>query len=301
MKVLVSVALCTYNAEKFLSEQIDSILCQTLQPTEIVICDDGSTDKTIDILNVYLFNYSTLFKIYKNENKLGYIKNFEKCISLCNNNLIAISDHDDIWKEDKLEKLTHTIGESFLVYSNSLFIDENGASLNKTLTSQYSFFSNPHPNSFIFSNCVWGHTCLFKKELLTYAFPIPENAPYDIWLGFIAANTGGISYVNEVLTYWRQHNSSFSTSHLKPEKSKQEQSLKDYNKQLQWMQTLLLSKHYKDVIFLEKLIKLYKQKTKGFSILLLYFLLSHKKVLFAFWRKNQLSLINECRKLSRKV
>lgn len=100
----VSVALCTYNGENYLHEQIDSILNQTVQVDEIVICDDGSNDKTIEILFEYQKKHPDFFKVYQNENNLGFIKNFEKAINLCKNEIIIISDQDDIWEKDKVEE-----------------------------------------------------------------------------------------------------------------------------------------------------------------------------------------------------
>ena len=79
---LVSVAMATYNGERFIKEQIDSILRQTIQSIEIVICDDCSTDNTWEILQEYA-KYDLRFKIYRNDTNLGFCKNFEKAISLC--------------------------------------------------------------------------------------------------------------------------------------------------------------------------------------------------------------------------
>lgn len=97
-----SVALCTYNGEQYLSEQLDSILSQTIPVDEVVICDDGSGDKTRQILSDYQAKYPGLFRIVQNETNLGFIKNFEKAIRLCENPIIIISDQDDIWENSKV-------------------------------------------------------------------------------------------------------------------------------------------------------------------------------------------------------
>jgi glycosyltransferase involved in cell wall biosynthesis len=99
-----SVALCTYNGENYLSEQLDSILNQTVQVDEIVVCDDGSTDKTLEILLEYQEKYPGVFKIFQNEVNLGFIKNFEKSIKICANEIVIISDQDDVWEKDKVEE-----------------------------------------------------------------------------------------------------------------------------------------------------------------------------------------------------
>jgi len=100
----VSVAICTYNGEKYLAEQLDSIMQQTVMPAEIVVCDDGSKDRTLEILQHYQEQYPEVFKIYSNEINLGYFKNFEKSIYLCSEDIIVTSDQDDIWKLEKLEE-----------------------------------------------------------------------------------------------------------------------------------------------------------------------------------------------------
>jgi len=297
----ISIALCTFNAGNYLTILLDSLLNQTLQPTEIVVCDDGSTDSTKEILATYKEKCPQLFSLHFNATNLGYIKNFEQCINLCKSNYIAIADHDDIWLPSKLEKLYGAIGDGYLVYSDSQFMSSTGEILTKKLTTQYHFIDKPDPKSFIFSNCVWGHACMLKKDLIQYAFPIPANAPYDIWLGFIAANVSYISYVDEPLTLWRQHENSYSHKSLTNTKTKQEQAFYDWTSRLTWMKTLQSTPYNHNKTFIGKLVVLFEQKKNKYSFSLLFFLIKHRKQLFVFWRKNLISLLNECRKLSRKV
>ena len=101
----ISVALCTYNGEKYLTEQLESILVQELSVDEIVICDDGSADNTHDILEDYMSRYPNLFKIIYNEKNLGYSKNFQKAIHFCSHDLIIISDQDDRWEKYKTAEI----------------------------------------------------------------------------------------------------------------------------------------------------------------------------------------------------
>src|SRR5688500_10348209 len=93
---LVSIALCVYNGEKFLREQLDSLVNQSYPNIEIIASDDRSTDASLLILQEYADRYP-YFKFGQNEQNLGYVKNFEKVISLCSGDLIALSDQDDIW------------------------------------------------------------------------------------------------------------------------------------------------------------------------------------------------------------
>ena len=99
----ISVALCTYNGEKYIAEQLDSILNQSESVDEIILCDDGSTDKTVAIIREYQQKHPEIFKIYSNEKNLGYTKNFEKAIQLCTGDLIFLCDQDDVWKPNKVQ------------------------------------------------------------------------------------------------------------------------------------------------------------------------------------------------------
>ena len=107
-----SVALCTYNGNKFLKEQLDSILAQNLPVDEIVICDDGSTDGTLLILKDYKNKFPELFHVIVNPENLGYVKNFEKALSLCTSDLIFLCDQDDIWHKDKVGHIVQYFSEN---------------------------------------------------------------------------------------------------------------------------------------------------------------------------------------------
>lgn len=100
-----SVALCTYNGENFIGEQLDSILNQSVKPSEIIICDDGSTDNTLKIIGNYFEKNPDIFRVYKNEQNLKIVKNFEKAINLCTNEIIFLCDQDDIWDQNKIESI----------------------------------------------------------------------------------------------------------------------------------------------------------------------------------------------------
>src|SRR5690606_28939344 len=102
---LISVALCTYNGDHFLEEQLDSIMLQDYPYKEIVISDDCSADRTWEILKTYRDRYPGQIRLYRNEQNLGYNRNFEIVLSHCRGDYIAISDQDDIWLPHKLSSL----------------------------------------------------------------------------------------------------------------------------------------------------------------------------------------------------
>lgn len=108
-----AVAVALYNGARFIEGQLDTIRNQTLSPQKVVFCDDGSKDNTVQIVREYIkkYNLENSWFVYQNEVNLGYIKNFYKAISLCDTDLVFLSDQDDIWKNDKIEKMTKIMQE----------------------------------------------------------------------------------------------------------------------------------------------------------------------------------------------
>ena len=218
--------MCTYNGEKYLEKQIDSIINQTYNNIELIIVDDCSSDTTVSIIKNYQKNYSFI-KLFENELNLGFIKNFEKAISLCSGDYIALSDQDDVWKNNKLEVLFKGLNknESFLVYSDADLVDHNLMTLSNTLIKKLNI--NPITNDnnlfFIYQSCVSGNTLMFRKELIKKFLPIPSDIIFhDLWIAFVAASIGPLSYVDECLVLYRQHDnnvSSFTREKLKIKKS----------------------------------------------------------------------------------
>ncbi len=203
----VSVALCTYNGVRFLKEQLDSILQQDYINIDEIICvDDRSTDETWNILEQYAAKYPA-FKIFKNETNLGFIKNYEKAISLCKSSYIAISDQDDIWHTSKISKLLVAIGPNLMVYSDNEYIDQDGKLMGVKFSDKRNIAAITSCLNFALFNVISGHTVLFKKELLNHALPFPADIHYDWWLGFCASQYSAIQVVNEPLVGYRQHSS----------------------------------------------------------------------------------------------
>lgn len=200
----ISVVIATYNGERYLKQQLDSILAQTHSPEEIIIVDDASSDSTAAILKSYAAN-DTRFRLLMNEKNIGYIKSFEKGMLAATCSLIALSDQDDIWVPHKLETLFKNMGSSIAVYSDSILVDENGVSSGKKMSDIKNQLS--YNNCLMYTIGAWapGHAMLFRKELVENCKPFPGIVTHDFWLGFVAACNGGIAYVNEVLVQYRQH------------------------------------------------------------------------------------------------
>jgi glycosyltransferase involved in cell wall biosynthesis len=201
----VSIAMCTYNGERFLLEQLESILNQDYKNiTEIVCVDDNSTDGTWRILNEYANKYK-IFKIIQNKSNLGLIKNFEKALTLTTKPLIAIADQDDIWYSSKITKLVKSLGNNLMIYSDNEYIDLNGESLGKKFSDFRNLTTCTSCLNFALLNVISGHTILINRDLLKYTLPFNYEIPHDHWLAFHASQYGEIPVVKEALVGYRQH------------------------------------------------------------------------------------------------
>ncbi len=204
-----SVALCTYNGEKFLQEQLDSILKQTVPVDEIVVCDDGSTDSTIEILESYSHKNPGIFKIFRNDVNLRSVKNFEKAISLCSNEIIFLSDQDDLWIENKVEKIVKTFQENpeiNMVATNASVIDKNGinileSSIWEIVEENVHFFEIIS----LHQNFVTGATLAIRKETAMKAIPFPKIFHHDEWLALKTSKEQSLKFIKEPLIYYRIH------------------------------------------------------------------------------------------------
>lgn len=219
MKELVSIAMATYNGEKYLQEQLDSIYAQTYKNFEVIVVDDVSTDDTVLILEEYKREYGLIY--FLNDTNLGVTKNFEKAISLCKGEYIALVDQDDIWLPHKIDVLYNNIGEYSLIYSNAVIINDRSEQQNKTTEEIYplccldSKTENLY-NYIVLNSFILGCSTMFKRELLTDLIPIyVSSRNHDWWLTLCAHNRNGIKYVDEVLYYYRHHDNNYSRQGFK--------------------------------------------------------------------------------------
>lgn len=214
----LSVAMCTYNGEKYISDQLSSILNQTQKVDQLIICDDKSTDKTIAIVKDFQIQYPGIITYYINEINLGSNKNFEKAISLCEGDYIFLSDQDDIWKPNKVEKLlSHFLKNPELeaVFTNADLINETNTIFSKgSLWESVYFFENilTKPiNLFDLikfrGNMVTGATLCFKSSLKRLIIPIPDTKGYfhDEWIATIVSSRNSLGYITERLISYRIH------------------------------------------------------------------------------------------------
>lgn len=201
---LVSIVLATYNGEKFIRQQLDSVIHQTYHQLEITISDDGSTDNTWDILKEYQVSDSRI-RIMRNEKNLGYTRNFERAIQITQGEYVAICDQDDIWRPEKIETLMRHIQGFDLCFSDSELIDENGSLLNRKLSDLKNVRTYTNCLPFVIGNCVPGHACLIRRSTLLRALPFPDAFVYDWWLAFFVCCAGKMTFLDEPLVQYRQH------------------------------------------------------------------------------------------------
>lgn len=212
---LVSVAIATYNGQRYLREQLATLHAQTWRNLEVVVSDDASTDGTAEILEEHARSHGLRYVV--NPRNLGLVRNFERAISLCRGELIALCDQDDLWKPDKIERLARAIGDATLVYCNSQeYLDHEGRigidDSSANVTEFARAFGTGRPSRHLLAeNWVVSHTLMFRRELIRHALPMPPHQVYhDGWLALVAAKLGGIRYLDERLQTYRRHPASMT-------------------------------------------------------------------------------------------
>ena len=202
----MSVALATYNGERFLRCQLDSVYSQTHKNLEVVVCDDGSSDGTIDILKNYKKNHG--LRLLRNEKNVGFVQNFAKAVSLCRGEFIALCDQDDIWFPEKIEILLSEIGNHSLICSDAELVDESGNIISRSLLGGSGHYAETDDQFrfFVFRNYVTGCTAMFRRDVADRGLPVPKGAMYhDWWFATVASTMDGVKCLDMVLTRYRQH------------------------------------------------------------------------------------------------
>lgn len=213
--------MATYNGAEYLKEQIDSILSQTIQDFELVICDDCSVDGTYPILQEYA-EKDRRIRVCKNDTNLGFKKNFEKAISLCKGEFIALSDQDDIWLPNHIELLLDNMtGTTQVICGDALIIDQCGAQTGEFLSDIESMYHMPESNSDKARHIILGHnsfqgaSMLMKKDILKFALPIPETNYHDVWFASLACFYGGLAYIDQPVLKYRRHGNEITADKFK--------------------------------------------------------------------------------------
>lgn len=206
---MISVCLATYNGEKYIKEQLDSILCQLSDEDEVVVSDDCSTDDTIKIIESVGDKRIKIFHHDKTTRKFPFdyaTFNFENALKHSNGDYIFLADQDDVWHPCKVEKMMRELLENDVVHSDCYVTDED---LNVTSNSYYSSLRSFSKSIFynFFKPSFLGSCMAFKKNVLKKVLPFPEcGVGHDLWIGFVAIHHYKISFIQEPLMYYRRHN-----------------------------------------------------------------------------------------------
>lgn len=224
---MVSVCIATYNGEKYLKDQLRSILNQISCMDEIIISDDGSTDNTISIIESFK---DSRIHIYKNLGSHGFKNNFENGLKYCKGDVIFLSDQDDVWLSNKYDKMCSIINEYDLVVSDSTVTDEN---LNTIFPSFFQYFgSGPGILKNIIRSSYYGSCMAFNRKILDYSIPFPKTQEigHDLWLGLIAELKGTVTFYPQPLIYYRRHENTFSSISLSLNRSNRSLIKKCYSR-----------------------------------------------------------------------
>lgn len=209
----ISVCVATYNGELYIKEQLDSILMQLSYDDEVIISDDSSIDKTLEIIQEI---DDRRISIYKDNLFKSPIYNFENALYHSSGDIIVLSDQDDVWLPYKIEVIKATIKKHLLIFSNAMVV-------NQYLEERTALYSNSNQTGLfrnIVKNRYVGATIAFKRELLEVALPFPkEISMHDQWLGLLAEIYGSTYYIDIPLIYYRRHEANASGTSTKSKNS----------------------------------------------------------------------------------
>lgn len=213
----IDILMATFNGEKYLSEQFDSILNQTYKDWKLIIHDDGSIDNTVYIIKEYMLQYPEKIILIDDDICTGEAKNnFAYLMQFSSSPYITLCDQDDVWFPHKLETMISLLQKYDLVMSDVIIVDEVKHLLNdsfyKLNHSKRGFLNNLLHNSYI------GCAMAFNRKIYERVMPIPKNIPmHDWWIGLIAEIFGSVVFTDDKLMYYRRHNTNASQT---SEKSK---------------------------------------------------------------------------------
>ena len=204
---MISVCVATYNGEKFIREQIDSILCQLSSDDEIIVSDDGSTDGTIVIINCI---GDKRIRIIEGPRKHSPTFNFENALKEAKGDYIFLADQDDVWKTNKVEVCMKWLQKYDCVVSDAQVTDSN---LNPLYPSLYAIMQvkQGHIYNTVWKNGYTGCCMAFRRNILEASLPFPKDIPmHDIWIGNVAAYKYNVKFIPDKLILFRRHKETIS-------------------------------------------------------------------------------------------
>jgi len=214
----ISVAMCTYNGARYLREQLDSIATQTRPPDELVVCDDQSSDTTLEIVSAFANSAPFPVQLRVNEHNLGSTKNFAQAIGLCEGDIIALADQDDVWLPEKLRRIEACFlgkPEVGLVFTDAEVVDERLQPASYRLWESVGFDRTQRRlvrtgrmiDLLLPGWTVTGATMAFRSRFRDLVLDIPADLPmiHDGWIALLIASVANVSFIEEPLIKYRQH------------------------------------------------------------------------------------------------
>ena len=205
----IDILMATYNGEKYLTEQLDSIINQTYHNWNLLIRDDNSTDKTLEIIQNYHKKDKRIKILKDNKGNLGIVRNFEELLKSSESEFIMFSDQDDIWVENKLDMYLKMIekikNKGFMIHSDAILFDKNKSNILKDTFISKKAINKGLENVF-FNYFVQGATILISKEIKNFILPFPKEVYlHDRYIHLISELFFERIFVNKALIYYRQH------------------------------------------------------------------------------------------------
>jgi glycosyltransferase involved in cell wall biosynthesis len=204
---MVSVCMATYNGEKYVQAQLDSILSQLKPDDEVVISDDSSSDRTVEIVKSIS---DSRIRLSIGNRFRDPIKNFQNCLKLAKGSHIFLSDQDDVWLPEKYDRMMALLSEYDLVISDSIIVDEE---LKEIAPSFFTFFgSGKGLLKNMTKSAYYGSCMAFNRALLERSLPFPDTQEigHDLWIGLVGEMTGKVLFHKEPLLLYRRHASAFT-------------------------------------------------------------------------------------------
>ena len=204
----VSIAMATYNGAKYIQEQLDSFLEQTMLPDELIVTDDGSRDDTLAVVEAFASHAPFKVHVYRNERNLGYSKNFESAIGYCSGDIIFLSDQDDFWLPEKIRTITQVFVEDpevWVLINDTEITDERLLRTGRSKARQVEALGLSS-DSFITGCCT-----AFRKAMVPLICPVPDcGVSHDSWLHALGNVLGIRRLVPQVLQLYRRHDDNAS-------------------------------------------------------------------------------------------
>ena len=223
----IEVVLCTYNGERYIEGQLQSVLAQTMLPSLVSIWDDCSSDRTVSVVSEILNRQApagVAFRVNANEKNKGWVKNFSDALLASEQDIVFLCDQDDWWERDKVARCIDSLKHSgaTLAFSDGQLVDSSGNALGATVLGRLGLRDglieefNQAPLRFLLKqNFINGAATVIRRDAVLAALPVPEDVPLDYWMAIWSCLHGTVYCSNEQLYHYRQHDGNVIGANMK--------------------------------------------------------------------------------------